>query len=344
MVHVGIVGATGYGGSELFRLLHNHPHVGDVSLYSSSQAGEPYSSFMPQVSGWFQEELRPIEEAQMKKDLDVLFLATPAGVSKDLTPSFLNSGVKVIDLSGDLRLKKTEDYEKWYKKESASEELLTEAVYGLVETNRKNIEASEIVANPGCYPTAVLLGTAPLAHREGWNGDSLIIDAKSGISGAGKTPSDKTIYANTEENFRIYKVNEHQHIPEIEQQLEWWGGETSPITFSPHLVPMTRGIMATMYVQGDENVSAQEWLKIYRDFYENSPFVRIREEFPSTKDVYASNFCDIHLTVDERTGRLTIVSVIDNLLKGASGQAVQNMNLMLGFEETEGLKLLPLYP
>ncbi|SIS47280.1 N-acetyl-gamma-glutamyl-phosphate reductase [Salimicrobium flavidum] len=344
MVHAGIVGATGYGGIELFRLLYNHPDVDEISLYSSSEAGKPYASFMPQVSGWFKGELRPIDEEQMKKELDVLFLATPAGVSGGLTPSFLDSGVKVIDLSGDLRLKNTEDYEKWYKKQASSESLLNEAVYGLSETNRENIKKAEILANPGCYPTAVLLGTAPLASRSDWNGDSLIIDAKSGISGAGKTPSEKSIYANTEENFRIYKVNGHQHIPEIEQQLQWWSGESEPITFSPHLVPMTRGIMATMYVNVDKTAPAEDWMELYREFYKDSPFVRVREDFPATKDVYASNFCDIHVTMDERTGRLTIVSVIDNLVKGASGQAVQNMNIMLGFEETKGLEFFPLYP
>ncbi|WP_102336176.1 N-acetyl-gamma-glutamyl-phosphate reductase [Salimicrobium jeotgali] len=344
MVHAGIAGATGYGGVELFRLLANHKDIKNISLYSSSEAGSPYASLMPQLSEWFSDELKPIETERMKEELDVLFLATPAGVSRDLTPLFQGSGVKVIDLSGDLRLQNPADYEKWYKKTPAPGQLLDEAVYGLPETNGEKIREADILANPGCYPTAVLLGLAPLADSGLLEKKSLIIDAKSGISGAGKSPNDKTIYTNTEENFRVYKVNEHQHIPEIEQQLKRWSGRSESVSFTPHLVPMTRGIMATMYIDVSLHEHPESWMDLYRTFYANSPFVRVRDEFPATKDVYGSNFCDMHVKADERTGRLTIVSVIDNLVKGASGQAIQNMNIMLGFEETRGLKLFPLYP
>ncbi|WP_431802714.1 N-acetyl-gamma-glutamyl-phosphate reductase [Halobacillus andaensis] len=344
-MEIGIIGATGYGGVELFRLLHNHPEVKNVKLYSSTQSGEFFQEIYSHVNNknYTLQELNPEE---MKQQLDIIFLATPAGVSSELTPQLLGGKGKVIDLSGDLRLKDRETYNKWYKNTAAGEEVIEQSVYGLPEWNKEAIQSASVIANPGCYPTAVLLGLGPVVSKQWADPERLIIDAKSGISGAGKKASEVTHFANTQENFRIYKVNQHQHIPEIEQQLMHWDTDIEPVTFSTHLVPMTRGIMSTIYVDLKGSHTLEELIQLYEQAYEQEPFVRIRKagEFPCTRDVYASNYCDIGLALDDRTGRLTIVSVIDNLMKGAASQALQNMNLAVGVEETTGLNHIPVYP
>ncbi|MGI8313598.1 N-acetyl-gamma-glutamyl-phosphate reductase [Halobacillus mangrovi] len=342
----GIVGATGYGGIELFRLLTSHSQIDALTLFSSSQAGEYFEDIYNQLNVDGKHQLEDLNPEKMKEDLDVIFLATPAGVSSNLTPKLVGGHAKVIDLSGDLRLKDSSTYEKWYKKEPAPGSLLDQTTYGLPEWNKEAIEKADVIANPGCYPTAALLGLGPVVEGQLADPSSIVIDAKSGVSGAGKNPNPITHFAHTQENFQIYKVNKHQHIPEVEQQLKQWNPEAKPITFSTHLVPMTRGIMATIYLSLNEDFSTQDLLDRYTSYYESHPFVRVREEgeFPCTKDVYGSNYCDIGLTVDERTRRVTIVSVIDNLMKGAASQAVQNMNLLFGYEEREGLPLLPTYP
>ncbi|MCP3030951.1 N-acetyl-gamma-glutamyl-phosphate reductase [Halobacillus sp. A1] len=342
---IGIIGATGYGGVELFRLLYNHPEVKTINLYSSSQSGESIQEIYSHLNN---EEyvLKDLDTEVMKQQLDVIFLATPAGVSSELTPQLAGGKGVVIDLSGDLRLNSPEEYAAWYKKSPASEEVLKQSVYGLAEWNKEAIQSAKIVANPGCYPTAALIGLGPIVHERLADPSRIIIDAKSGVSGAGKNSNHVTHFANTQENFRIYKVNQHQHIPEIEQQLGNWNEETEPITFSTHLVPMTRGIMATMYVELNNVLSLEELVGLYQTAYKDHPFVRVRRagDFPCTRDVYASNYCDIGLALDERTGRLTIVAVIDNLMKGAASQAVQNMNLTQGIDETTGLMQVPVYP
>ncbi|MFC7319571.1 N-acetyl-gamma-glutamyl-phosphate reductase [Halobacillus campisalis] len=342
---IGIIGATGYGGVELFRLLYNHPEVKTINLYSSSQSGE----FIQEIYSHLNNEeyvLKDLDTEVMKQQLDVIFLATPAGVSSELTPQLAGGKGVVIDLSGDLRLNSPEEYTAWYKKAPASEEVLKQSVYGLSEWNKEAIQSAKIIANPGCYPTAALIGLGPVMHERLADPSRIIIDAKSGVSGAGKNSNHVTHFANTQENFRIYKVNQHQHIPEIEQQLGNWNEETEPITFSTHLVPMTRGIMATMYVELNNVLSLEELVDLYQTAYKDHPFVRVRGagDFPCTRDVYASNYCDIGLAMDERTGRLTIVAVIDNLMKGAASQAVQNMNLTQGIDETTGLMHVPVYP
>jgi len=252
----------------------------------------------------------------------------------------------VVDLSGDFRLKTEALYEKWYKKPAAAEAFLQQSVYGLSEWFADEVESSTFVANPGCYPTATLLGLAPLVSKQMVKSNSIIIDAKSGISGAGRGLSQMAHYAEINENMKIYKVNQHQHIPEIESILEKWDEEIGHVTFSTHLVPMTRGIMSTIYAELSEESSVQELHQLYVDTYQNSPFVRVRKagEFPSTKEVSASNYCDIGVAFDERTKRITIVSVIDNLVKGAAGQAIQNANIMMGFEQQAGIGLLPVFP
>jgi N-acetyl-gamma-glutamyl-phosphate reductase len=342
---VSIVGATGYGGLELIRLLMNHPHFEIASLHTSSKFGRQIHEENPHLLH-LEYTLEEIDPEQISKKADLVFLATPSGVSAGLAPAFYAQGLKVIDLSGDLRLKNSEDYEKWYKHSPAPAEILREAVYGLAEWNSREIKNAKLVANPGCYPTATLLGLAPLYTEGLATGSDVIVDAKSGISGAGKSPSAGTHYSEINENFKIYKVHQHQHIPEIEQQLALWNPDSQPISFSTHLVPMTRGIMATMYVKLRKQTSTKELLDLYQTVYERHPFVRIMPlgSFPCTKQVYGANFCDIGVAFDERTNKATIVSVIDNLMKGAAGQAVQNANILFGAEETAGLLNIPLYP
>lgn len=344
-VNVGIVGATGYGGVELIRLLDGHPHFNIHSVYSSSQNDLPISEVYPNLSH-FAYKLKEINPKEMAKEVELVFTATPSGVSSKLVPTLINEGLKVVDLSGDFRLKDEELYEQWYKKPSASLEDLEKAIYGLSEWFADEVSSAEFISNPGCYPTATLLGLAPLAQEKIVVSNSIIIDAKSGISGAGRGLSQLAHYAEINENMKIYKVNKHQHIPEIESVLSRWDSEIGNVMFNTHLVPMTRGIMTTMYAQLKEEKSIEELHALYVQAYEAKPFVRVRKlgEFPSTKEVSGSNYCDIGLDYDERTKRVTIVSVIDNLMKGAAGQAVHNANIMLGFEENLGINGLPVYP
>jgi N-acetyl-gamma-glutamyl-phosphate reductase len=345
-MRVGIIGATGYGGAELLRLLNQHTHVEDIVLYSSSKEGMNIQESYPHVSEIYNKQLKSININTIKEEVDTVFLATPPGVSAEWSQAIADAGCQVIDLSGDLRLQDPSVYEKWYKREAAPDTLIEHAVYGLPEWNRESIKEAKIISNPGCYPTATLLGLAPLAKSDIIDVDSIIIDAKSGTSGAGRSPSAVTHYSEMNENFKIYQINTHKHIPEIEQLLQSWNEKISSVTFQPHLVPMVRGIMATIYVKAKKQTSEQELRELYRDSYGHERFVRVRPEgqYPATKEVYGSNYCDIGITYDERTGRITIVSVIDNVVKGASGQAIQNFNIMNGFEEGTGLNLVPMYP
>lgn len=345
-MEIGIIGATGYGGSDLIRILRHHPETGRLHLYSSSQSGTDISESFPHLQLLQGETLNEIDPVKMGVRLDVVFLATPAGVSAELTPKLMAEGLRVIDLSGDFRLKDSRVYETWYKKKPAPIEWTSKAVYGLTEWEKESVKKAELLANPGCFPTATLLGLLPLVHESLIEENSIIIDAKTGTSGAGRGLSQAVHFSETNENFKIYKVHAHQHTPEIEQELARISGEKSVITFSAHLVPMTRGIMATLYAKMKKPITESEVREVYEKCYENSPFVSIRKEgsFPATKEVYGSNECHVGLALDDRTDRITIVSVIDNLMKGAAGQAVQNYNLMFGFEETAGLTFLPVYP
>ncbi|CAH0344458.1 N-acetyl-gamma-glutamyl-phosphate reductase [Bacillus sp. CECT 9360] len=342
---VSIVGATGYGGLELIRLLENHPHFEIASLHTSSTPGRQIYEENPHLMHK-EYTLAKINPEEIRKKSELVFLATPSGISSELATVFNELGMKVIDLSGDLRLKNSEVYEKWYQHSPAPPEIIQKAVYGLSEWNAGVIRQAQIIANPGCYPTATLLGLAPLYTEQWAVGSDVIVDAKSGVSGAGKSPNAATHYSEMNENFKIYKVHQHQHIPEIEQQLTQWFEGSQPISFSTHLVPMTRGIMSTMYVKLRRQTSTAELVDLYKTVYEDHPFVRIQPQgnFPCTKQVYGSNFCDIGVAFDERTNKATIVSVIDNLMKGAAGQAVQNANILFGVEETAGLKNIPVYP
>nr|Q846B4.1 RecName: Full=N-acetyl-gamma-glutamyl-phosphate reductase; Short=AGPR; AltName: Full=N-acetyl-glutamate semialdehyde dehydrogenase; Short=NAGSA dehydrogenase [Bacillus amyloliquefaciens]AAO72303.1 acetylglutamyl phosphate reductase [Bacillus amyloliquefaciens] len=341
---IGFVGATGYGGTELVRILSHHPHAEECILYQTSGEGNVYSEGYPHLTGLA--DLKPIDMNTIKHEIDIMFLAAPPGVSSELTPKLADAWVTVIDLSGDLRIKEPAEYEKWYKRTAAPKAVIQEAVYGLAELNQLAIQQAKLIANPGCFPTAVLLGLAPLAKKKLLDESFVIVDAKTGVSGAGRKASMGTHFSELNDNFKIYKVNEHQHTPEIEQALNEWQPGLGPITFSAHLVPMTRGIMATMYTRLTCDLTADDLHDLYSEFYQDSYFVRVRPkgQYPQTKEVYGSNFCDIGVTLDERTNRVTIVSVIDNLMKGAAGQAVQNFNLMNGWDEETGLTIItPIY-
>lgn len=339
-----IIGTTGYGGAELLRILKNHPEF-EISSIHSTRDNLAISDEYPHLIGIMNDQLQKIEPEKISESADIVFLATPSGVSGELAAQFVNKNIKIVDLSGDLRLPASE-YKQWYKKEPTSDRVINQAVYGLTEWNRDIVKDSHLISNPGCYPTATLLGLAPVVVEQLIEKDQIIIDAKSGISGAGRSLSRTSSFAEANENFTAYKVNQHQHTPEIEQQLKVWNKEMEAITFTTQLLPITRGIMATCYVKLKENYSTKQLVELYEHTYQQSPFVRVRPvgNYPSVKEVAGSNYCDIGLHVDERTGRMTIISVIDNLMKGAAGQAVQNANLMFGMEETTGLEMTPLYP
>jgi len=342
---VSIIGTTGYGGGELFRILHHHPVFSIHSVHTTRDEIPLYEEF-PHLNGITGLKLEHIDVEKIASHSDIVFLAAPSGVSSKLVSAFSETGIQIVDLSGDLRLTDGQVYKKWYKHEPVKSSLLEKAVYGLSEWNKEKIIDAKLIANPGCYPTATLLGLAPVVKEGLIDPDMIIIDAKSGASGAGRSVSKSLLFSEINENFRIYKVNEHQHIPEIQQQLNKWDAGVSPITFNTHLLPITRGIMATIYVKLSENMNTARIIELYNEQYLRNPFVRIRQNgnFPSVKEVSGSNYCDLGLHVDERTGRLTVVSVIDNLMKGAAGQAVQNANLMNGLDEKTGLEFIPMYP
>lgn len=341
---VGIIGATGYGGLELIRFLHQHKEVERIEVFTSSDEGALFSAKFPHVSGLYEQPLEKIDY-DVLADFNVVFASTPSGVSSKLFPPLLHKGPKLIDLSGDFRLKNLSDYEHWYKKEPSPQEAVDASVYGLTEWNAEQVKSASLIANPGCYPTAVLLSLLPLIKNKLIDPSFLVIDAKSGVSGAGNKPSQGTHFSETNENFSIYKINEHQHIPEIEQAIEMFAGVKTTISFNTHLVPMTRGILATSYAKAEAGVTQAMLTKCLQDTYANHPFVRVIEDAASigTNRVKGSNFCDVFAKLDERTGRVTVVGVIDNLVKGAAGQAIQNMNVQMNFEQTTGLNVVPLF-
>lgn len=349
-IRAAVVGSTGYGGVELIRLLLTHPKVTITSVISSSNAGEPLTAGYPHLQEALPvETLDGVDPALIGEKADVVFAATPSGVSGKLVPQLLEQGgLRVIDLSGDFRLKDRAAYEKWYKHEAPPQAPLDQAVYGLTEIYADQVKGAAFVSNPGCYPTATTLGLIPAVEAGAIDRGSIIVDAKSGVSGAGRGLNIGWHYAEMNENFKAYKVNKHQHIPEVEMVLGERAGEPVAVTFTTHLVPMTRGILCTMYasVANDRFLNEDAWIEMYRSYYKDKKFVRIRDkgQWPATKEVWGSNYCDIGFSVDPRTRRVTIISVIDNLVKGASGQAIQNLNVMMGWEEDLGLRLAPVYP
>ena len=341
-----IVGGTGYSAIELIRLLQHHPYVELETVISHSTAGNDIDTIYPHLTKIIDAPLAALDIDALSEKADVIFFATPSGVSKEILPKFLENGLTCIDLSGDFRLKSQADYEKWYKKSAAAQGFLNKAVYGLSEIYQEAIKEAKLIANPGCYPTATLLALIPALQHKLIDYQSIIIDAKSGVSGAGRSPSLESHYSEVNENLKAYKLGAHQHIPEIEQVLHEQSGYSFPVTFTTHLVPMTRGIMTTIYANLIHDTKASDFVELYQDYYQGDPFIRIRKEgvIPATKEVFASNYCDIGFQTDQRTGRVTIVSVIDNLVKGASGQAIQNLNIINGWDVQTGLKNIPLYP
>ena len=347
MINIGIIGASGYSGSELLRFLANHPGELHVALCTSeTYAGRRVDSVLPHLRGLISCEFEALNINSLKEKVDVVVLAVPHKVSMAFVPQILAQGLRVVDFSADYRLKDADTYAAWYHVPHTSPELLEEAVYGLPERYREDIRTARLVANPGCYPTSAILAAAPLLDSGAVELNSLIVDSKSGISGAGPKPRDTTHYPNRESNVVAYNIGVHRHTPEIEQELSAVAGEPLCVSFTPHLVPMTRGILSTLYLHLKQELSTEAVIERYAAFYTNEPFVRVLPagEYPQTKAVLGSNYCDIGLEVDARTNRVVVMAAIDNLGKGAAGAVVQNLNLMFGFNETAGLQSPGLMP
>ncbi|MFC7439996.1 N-acetyl-gamma-glutamyl-phosphate reductase [Laceyella putida] len=339
-----VIGSTGYGGVELIRLIEGHPHLELAMLVSTSQAGERLSRAYPHLQH-LEYTFQELDVERISQETELVFLATPPGVSVNLTPQLRARGKMVIDLSGDFRLEDGRSYEAWYNRKAAPDRWLEEAVYGLSEWFAEEIRKADLIANPGCYPTATLLGLLPLLRAKMIDHRALIIDAKSGVTGAGRKVDQSLLFCEVNENLRPYKVDGHQHIPEIEQIAGRFCSADVKVRFVPHLVPMNRGILVTLYTPMLHKYAMTEVLSVYKEAYESAPFVRIVERgWPATKAVQGSNFCDIGVHVDERTGWITVLSAIDNLMKGAAGQAIQNANVRMGWPVETGLKGLPLVP
>jgi len=342
-IKAGIINVTGYIGSELARLLLQHPKVELKSVTGRSAAGQELSDVFPYLN-----KSKLLIKDKLNNDIDVAFSAMPHKSSVDVVSSLLRKDIRVIDVSADFRLKNASEYSKWYRFNHPLPELLKEAVYGLPELHRDDIASATLIANPGCYSTGAVLALAPVV-KEGLIYPDIIIDSKSGVSGAGRALSLTTHYSETNENAYAYSLEGHRHLPEIKQELEKLNPEFPlSITFVPHLVPMTRGILSSCYARLKEGKltgdAKKELRQLYHQFYKDAPFIQIASKPPQTKHVWGNNFCLIYPTVDLRTGRLIVISCLDNLVKGGAGQAVQNMNLMFNLPETTGLETLAIYP
>jgi len=338
MLKVGIMGASGYAGEELIRILLNHPKVQIVSLAAKIEKIS-IDKLCPHLGKKLGLECSDKSAEEVSRNCDVVFLALPHKVSMQCVPTFLEKNRKVIDLSADFRLKDVKVYEEWYEVKHGCPELIPKAVYGLPEFYREKIKGRDLVANPGCYPTSVILGCVPLLKQNIVTADFIISDSKSGVSGAGRAIEQAFCSGGLQNSFRPYKVNAHRHMPEIDQELTNLSGAEVKVNFIPHLVPMERGILSTIYLKLKKDVSTKEAIKIYKAFYKNEYFVRVLEEgnFPDTKNVAKTNFCDVGIKIFPEKKLAVVMTAIDNLTKGASGQAVQNMNIMCGFDEKEAL-------
>jgi N-acetyl-gamma-glutamyl-phosphate reductase len=339
-VRVAVVGATGYTGFELVALLQHHHKVEITTITSQSYTGKRIDEIFPALSGTCSLLCEPMDIARLVERADCLFVALPHKTAMEVVEPLVRAGKRVVDLSADFRFQDPTVYENWYQEHTAKG-LLAEAVYGLPELHADRIRSARLVGNPGCYPTGVILAVAPLLKAGVVDPDSLIADCKSGVSGAGRAPTLTTHFCEANEGLKAYKVAEHRHGPEIEQELSIVAGRPIKIVFTPHLVPMTRGILTTLYANVVKKVNDDDIQEIYSDAYGNAPFVRMSYpgQLPSTLYVRGTNYCDIGYRLDERTGRIIAISAIDNLIRGASGQAICNMNLMFGFAQEEGLRL-----
>lgn len=341
---IGIINITGYAGSELARILYRHPNVEITSVTGRSAAGQQLNEVFPHLTAMNM----PIEE-ELSGSLDLVFSALPHKASAEACIPVLEQGVKVVDISADFRLKQADEYTEWYGVDHPDPTYLEEAVYGLTELHRDDVSASRLVANPGCYPTSAILGLAPAVTSKIITQD-IIVDSKSGVSGGGRSLTLTNHFSEVNENVFAYALNGHRHLPEITQELAPLADKVLNLTFLTHLIPMTRGILSSCYATLTEptkwvgSEGREKIINLYRDYYADDPFVRVVPTPPQTKQTLGNNLCLIHPSIDERTGRLIVISCLDNLVKGAAGQAVQNMNLMCGFPEETGLEALAVYP
>ena len=350
-IKVGIVGAGGYGGCGAVELLINHPHAEIGALIDVRDTGKPISDLYPHLAGFCDMPLTAPDDPACPDDLDVVFFATPDGVGQKAAPGWLEKGARVIDYSGDFRFNDPETYRGYAARigrdpAHAAPELLSRSVYGLAELHREDISKARLVGNPGCFAVSCILGLAPALAAGGIEPDSIVCDAKTGVSGAGKNPSPAFHYPARYDAMNAYKVSGHQHVYEVERELGRIASEEIRITFTPHVVPLCRGILTTIYARLTQGRTLENMLDAYRGFYEKDVFVRVfGPETPQvTTHVRGSNFCNLSVNVDERTGRLIVVSLIDNLVKGQAGSAVQNMNLLFGMDEAAGLLHPGIYP
>lgn len=346
MIKVGIIGATGYAGSELVRILLGHKDVKIKWYGSRSYIDKKYASIYQNFFQLVDANCMDDNMEVLADQVDVIFTATPQGLCASLVNEEILSKVKIIDLSADFRIKDVKVYEEWYKLEHKSPQFIEEAVYGLCEINREDVKKARLVANPGCYTTCSILTCYPLVKEGIIDPNTIIVDAKSGTSGAGRGAKVDNLFCEVNENMKAYGVATHRHTPEIEEQLGYACGEKITINFTPHLVPMNRGILATAYASLKKDVTYEEVKAIYDKYYADEKFVRVLEKdvCPQTKWVEGSNYVDVNFKIDPRTNRIIMMGAIDNLVKGAAGQAVQNMNLMFGLKESEGLELVPMFP
>ena len=341
MIKAGIIGSTGYAGQELVRLLMQHKDAEIVWYGSRSYIDQKYYDVFHNMFEIVEDKCLDDNMEELAEKADVVFTATPQGLCSSLVSEEVLSKTKIIDLSADFRIKDVNRYEEWYGLKHQSPEFIAEAVYGLCEINREDIKKARLIANPGCYPTCSALSIYPMAKERLIDMNSIIIDAKSGTSGAGRGAKVNNLYCEVNENIKAYGVATHRHTPEIEDQLSYASGEKVVLNFTPHLVPMNRGILVTAYADLKKDVSYEEIREIYDSYYKEEKFVRVLE-----KDVCpeGSNYVDVNFKIDQRTGRIIMMGAMDNLVKGAAGQAVQNMNLMFGLDEAEGLELVPMFP
>lgn len=346
MIKVGIIGATGYAGGELVRLLLGHKEA-EIKWYGSrSYVDQKYAKVYQNMFQLVDDRCLDDNMEEMAKQVDVIFTATPQGLCASLVNDDILNKVKVIDLSADFRIKDAAVYEEWYGIEHKAKQYLDEAVYGLCEINREAVKKARLVANPGCYPTCSILSIYPLLKEGLIDPSTVIIDAKSGTSGAGRGAKVDNLFCEVNENIKVYGVASHRHTPEIEQELSLAAGEPMTISFTPHLVPMQRGILVTAYASLKREVTWEEVKEVYDRYYDKERFVRVLDQdvCPQTRWVEGSNYVDVGFKIDPRTKRIIMMGAMDNLVKGAAGQAVQNMNLVFGLDEAEGLRMAPLFP
>ncbi|MDD2397505.1 MAG: N-acetyl-gamma-glutamyl-phosphate reductase [Tissierellia bacterium] len=346
MIKAGIIGSTGYAGQELVRLLTNHKSVEIKWFGSKSYINKDFSDVYQNFFKIIDDKCLDDNMEKLAEEVDIIFTATPHGFCSSLINEEILSKVKVIDLSADFRIKDTDVYEEWYELKHKSPQFLKSSVYGLCEINRELIKNSNLVANPGCYPTCTVLSVYPLLKEGLIDETSIIVDAKSGASGTGRSAKTDNLFCEINENIKAYGVTNHRHTPEIEEQMSYAAGKTVKINFTPHLIPMNRGILTTIYASLRNEQTYEEIKSVYDKYYSCEKFIRIldKDVLPQTRWVKGSNFTDINFKIDSRTNRIIIIAVIDNLVKGAAGQAVQNMNIMFKIEETTGLIQVPMFP